>query len=510
MSGRHPVYSSPTWWQVILAAVAGISIGLMVVAVMKATQPKPALAFKPSPAPTVAGVQLPHIQMPEVNVWPKLETRMNVLLMGVDSNGRGTQRFHQTRSDTMILVSVDPETKKVGMVSIPRDSRVRIADEHGVDKINSAHALGGPELAVKTVSEAFAVPVDHYIVIDTHGLKKLFEVLGPVEVLVEKRMHYRDRAAGLRISLEPGVQRLDAAQTEEYLRFRHDPKGDIGRVERQQWFLRQVARKLKEPQVVLKLPELFKLANEYVVTDLPIDDMFKLAQFGKDIQPSQVETSMLPGKAECIRGGSYWIPDPEACAVVFNRLLGTPPAVAQIAANTAVNASTEASVTPDSETAGTTQTAVYNNDTLSAQYASAYAEHKPTSIAIKYPRGMDEASRAFEAALNAAGYNVKYRFRGDAAECAHEQIVQNSFRADAGLTAKLRNDCSEVTEWPVVLAVDSALTVDFTLVLSPTAKVPPLPVQEASGDTSDSVKATETTQAAPVTHSRRRRHTRSI
>lgn len=505
MSGRHPVYSSPTWWQVILAAVAGICIGLMVVSLMKASQPKPAMAYKPSPPAVVAGVQIPHIQMPEVNVWPKLETRMNVLLMGVDSNGRGTQRFHQTRSDTMILVSLDPETKKVGMVSIPRDSRVRIADEHGVDKINSAHALGGPELAVKTVSEAFAVPIDHYIVIDTQGLKKLFEVLGPVEVLVEKRMHYRDRAAGLRISLEPGVQRLDAAQTEEYLRFRHDPKGDIGRVERQQWFLRQVARKLKEPQVVLKLPELFKLANDYVVTDLPIDDMFKLAQFGKDIQPSQVETAMLPGAAECIRGGSYWIPNPEACAVVFNRLLGTPPAVAQIAANTAINASTEGAPTE-----GTTEAAVFNNDTLSAQYASAYAEHKPTAIAIKYPRGMDEAARAFEASLNAAGYNVKYRCRGDAAECAHEQIVQNSFRADAGLTAKLRNDCTEVTEWPVVIAVDSASSVDFTLVLSPTAKVPTMPVQEASGEPADSVKASETTQTAPVTHSRRRRHIRSI
>lgn len=492
----------------ILAAVAGITIGLMLVSLMKANQPRPALAFKPEPPKTVAGMQIPQIQMPEVNlnVWPRLETRMNVLLMGVDSNGRGTQRFLKTRSDTMILVSVDPESKKVGVVSIPRDSRVRLADEHGIDKINSAHALGGPELAVKTVSEAFAVPIDHYVVIDTQGLKKLFEVLGPVEVLVEKRMHYRDRAAGLRISLEPGVQKLDATQAEEYVRFRHDPKGDIGRIERQQWFLRQVAKKLKEPQVVLKLPDLFKLANEYVVTDVPIDDMFKLAQFGKDIEPSSVETAMLPGKAVCIRGGSYWMPDPEGCAVVFNRLLGTPPAVAQIAANTAINASTTEVAGETEATEGATETAVYNNDTLSAQYASAYAEHKPTSVVIKYPRGLEEASRSYEAALNAAGYAVKYRTRGDASECAHEQIVQNSFRADAGLTAKLRNDLTELNGWPVVLAVESASPVDFTLVLSPTAKVPPMPVQstqEASGGPEEEVQAT------PV-RKRRRHQTRSI
>src|SRR6202011_2267561 len=104
-----------------------------------------------------------------------------VLLMGVDSNGIGTQRFTSTRSDTMMLISCDPIAKRVGVVSIPRDSRVAIPG-HGNDKINAAHAFGGPELAVKTVGEVFQVPIDHYVVIDVQGLRKLFEVLGPVEV----------------------------------------------------------------------------------------------------------------------------------------------------------------------------------------------------------------------------------------------------------------------------------------------------------------------------------------
>ena len=87
--------------------------------------------------------------------------------MGVDSNGRDTERFTGCRSDTMMIASLDPASGKASLVSLPRDSRVRIAENHGVDKINAAHALGGPELAVKTVSEDFGVPIDHYVLSST-------------------------------------------------------------------------------------------------------------------------------------------------------------------------------------------------------------------------------------------------------------------------------------------------------------------------------------------------------
>ena len=135
------------------------------------------------------------------------------------------------------------------------------------------------------------MPVDHYVVIDVQGLRKVFEVLGPIEVKVEKKMRYVNHAGHLKVALDPGVQTLSPEQAEEYVRFRHDARGDIGRIDRQQWFLRQLSSKLREPQVILKLPELFKLANEYVETDLSVEDMAKLATFGKDIQRNQVETA---------------------------------------------------------------------------------------------------------------------------------------------------------------------------------------------------------------------------
>lgn len=397
----------------------------------------------------------------KISVGPHLEKRMNLLLMGVDSNGRHSQRFTNTRSDTMMVASVDPETKTVGLISIPRDSRVRIADGHGMDKINAAHALGGPELAMQTVEEDFGIDIDHYVVIDVQGLKKLFEILGPADVLVEKRMRYTDHAAGLHVALDPGMQTLTPAQMEEYVRFRHDQRGDLGRIERQQWFLRQVSQKLHEPQVVLKLPQLFSLASEYVVTDLPIEDMAKLAAFGKDIKPNQVKTAMLPGKATFVHGGSYWIPDAYGSAIVFNRLLGTN--LTESEAGRGLTATNEqATDAPDEAYAATVDT----------KYGVSGRTTLPTAdkavITIKYAKGTESASRKLEKELTAKGYRVKYVMRVDNSDCAHEQLQQTSIRADNDMTDKLIADVPLFKSWAVNIMLDQRASQDFTIIVSPT------------------------------------------
>lgn len=353
----------------------------------------------------------------------------------------------------MMLVNVDPLTKTVGIVSIPRDSRVRV-DGHGMDKINAAHAFGGPELAVATVQKDFGVPVDRYLVIDTQGLKKVFQVLGPVEVLVEKRMNYVDHAAGLHVNLEPGVHRLTPEQLEEYVRFRHDARGDIGRIERQQWFIRAMTNKLKEPQVVWRLPELIQLAHEYVQTDLSLEEMAKLANFGKDIQPQAVQTATLPGVASSRYGGSYWLLDPFGSAIVFNRLLGT-----------SIDAS-EAGSGLDREMPASDEAYAATTDIMDSEGRP----NEPVRISLKYARGLDGVAKTIQNDLIRAGYKVKLKYAGNPAECAHEAIIENSFRADADLTQKLRSNLSIVQNWPVILSLEKRSAEDFTLVLSPNVK----------------------------------------
>lgn len=440
-SDPYWAYSAlPSTLQVILAAVTGVCIGLVIVGIRQPVSSRAALSQKSFPT------QLTGAFNNFAKVLPGLDRRMTVLLMGVDSNGRHTERFLNTRSDTMAIISLDPYTKKVGVVSIPRDSRVNLASHHGIDKINAAHAFGGPELAVRTTQEAFGVYIDRYIVIDARGLKKLFQVLGPVEVVVEKKLRYRDRAARLNVALDPGVQTLDAEQIEQYVRFRHDARGDLGRIERQQWFLRQMVNKFKEPQVLLKLPDLFNVAREYVVTNLSIDEMARIASFAKDIQPHQIETATLPGRAECIDGGSYWLPDMQASALVLNRITGTP-----------------------------ISSAIYT-DTLDGQaaYASSLSEQnqKPISVVLKYPKGKETVATHFEAAITNAGYVVRYKIRTDISDCQHEQIIQNSLRADDQLTLRLRHTIPDLKNWATAVSLDLHSPTDFTLVLTPSSDLP--------------------------------------
>ncbi len=466
-------------WQVLTAAVLGIGIGLGASYYMDrkglTTQITPVVKAqlkKLSPASIKAAVA-------EVSPFPKLERRTNILLMGVDSNGKHCKRFLNTRSDSMILASLDPETKKVSLISIPRDSRVRIADRRGLDKINSAHALGGPELAVKTVQEDFGVPIDHYIVIDTQGLKSVCDIVGPIQVLVEKRMRYRDRASGLNIDLEPGLKELTATQVEEYVRFRHDNKGDLGRIERQQWFLRQAAKKFKEPQVVLKLPEIIKFANDYICTDLSIGDMATLVGFAKDIKENQIQTAMLPGEARMIKGGSYYVPDAEGVAMVLHRMTGISPSVSIIASNTSAEGdspSTESS--SDSEYAESDVVSTPSNDSLQAAWAASCADDRPVRVVIRYPMGQEQTAKDFAEALSEAGFNVLSRVRCKTSECQHEQIVLNSLRADEQMTSNLKSRFPELSEFAIVLNPLTRTRIDATIQITPET-VPLMPHETA-------------------------------
>ncbi len=429
--------------------------------------------------------------------------------MGVDSNGLKADPFLGTRSDTMMLVSIDPVLNKVGVVSIPRDSRVRVPN-HGVDKINSAHAFGGPELAMQTVREAFGVPVDHYIAVDTGGLKKLFEILGPVEVLVEKEMHYVDHSAKLNVDLQPGLQQLSPAQAEEYVRFRHDARGDIGRIERQQWFVRQAAKKFKDPQIVLKLPELVCLGYQCIRTDLPMQDVLGIAAYAKDFPHEKVVTAMLPGDARYIGGGSYWIPDSLAGQVMFARILGCSvseiqslesaknstanlagPGVSASAATAGgaiASAALNTGVTPlASSTGGHDSSTNLNLPSSSSAQASTLSQDsrsskrlagldcdmsKPPSVTIKYPHGAEALSQAIADQLTQAGFKIKYRFQIADADCQHELLIEQSPRANDESSGKMCQSIPELQNFPRSLAIEARPSSDFTIIISSDSQMP--------------------------------------
>jgi LCP family protein required for cell wall assembly len=337
------------------------------------------------------------------------------------------------------LVSLDPDKQKVSALSIPRDTKVELASFSGGNKINAAYAIGGPQLAVRAVQNLLGVQIDRYVAVDTQGLKQLLAQLGPITVMVEKPMHYVDHTAHLAVDLQPGLQTLNAEQAEGYLRYRHDSFGDIGRIERQQWLLRQLGPKLADPMVVFKLPQLFQLADQYVVTDLSFDEMMKVARFLKDFDTSKVETAMLPGAPAYIDGLSYWVMDSGSAQATVDRLMGE----------------------------GSSNLSYANDAANATSISNVHSTDKPLSVIIKYPRGCEASASYLENKLNSAGYRVKYRCLAQVSECQHEQIVQRSARADEVAKSNLSRSVRELSSWPVTVAIESAPPCDFTLVISP-------------------------------------------
>ena len=272
------------------------------------------LCINPSWLPNFAA------HLPSTPAIPFLNEKQNILLLGIDSNGKGSGSF-SGRSDSIIILSIDPFSKTVNAISIPRDSKVYLADNKGLDKINAAHAYGGADLTIKTIQQTFGIKIDHYLAINYNAIKELVSTLGGIPITVEKRMRYTDHAAKLHINLYPGAQILNSEQAEGYLRFRHDAVSDIGRMQRQQWFVRGVVEKLQSPDVVTKIPQLINTLYSNIETDMNIFDLTKFAAYAKQVDFSKVQSATLPGNPSNRGHISYMIIDSEKAQEIIDRLI---------------------------------------------------------------------------------------------------------------------------------------------------------------------------------------------
>ena len=247
--------------------------------------------------------------------------RQNILLLGVDSNGEGTDLWEGTRSDTIMVVNIDPKTHTVKAITIPRDSKVYLPDNKGVQKINSAHALGGVNLVKKTLKETFGIKIDKYIIIHDEAVEKVVDAIGGIPIYVEKPMRYHDYAGKLHIDLAKGDAVLNGKQAVGYLRYRKDGLGDIGRTQRQQWFLRSLFEKLHSPQIITKIPEVLNICNEYIKTDLSFYELSQYAAFARSVDENKIEIATLPGAPNQKGYISYWILDAQKTQEVIDRMI---------------------------------------------------------------------------------------------------------------------------------------------------------------------------------------------
>ncbi|MFP4015509.1 MAG: LCP family protein [Halanaerobiales bacterium] len=242
-------------------------------------------------------------------------SKLNILVVGYDSTINGPPR-----ADTIILASIDLKTKEVGLLSIPRDTRVNIP-EYGMNRVNASHAFGGVELTVATLEDYLEVPIEYFVETDFQGFARIIDAIGGVDITIEKPLHYVDNAGDLYIDLPAGNQRLNGEESLQYVRYREVIKGDIGRVERQQKFMKAMMKRILNPDIITKLPSVYNETKKAVNTNIPIQDVTPFVRLMKDMNLSNIDTVMLPGEPKYINGASYWIANQDELEIVVNNLI---------------------------------------------------------------------------------------------------------------------------------------------------------------------------------------------
>lgn len=227
---------------------------------------------------------------------------LTVLLLGCDMrDGEDVGR-----SDTIMLAFVDLQAGGINLLSIPRDTRVELAEGKGTTKINHAFAYGKVPLVRKTIENFLDLEIDRYVTVDFEGFADIIDALGGIDYNVEERMLNEWE----NIDLQPGQQHLDGSQALAYVRWREPLKADIGRVERQQAFLGAVLDKVMSAGTLFRLPKLLSSINNSIQTDFTLKELSSLVEIYQKFLSVGFNSAMVPGEGVYINGISYWQYDP--------------------------------------------------------------------------------------------------------------------------------------------------------------------------------------------------------
>ena len=219
--------------------------------------------------------------------------RVNVLLLGIDH--RDDQPIDGSRSDTIMVVSIDPPARSVVMMSLPRDLWVSIPGQYN-DRINAAHVLGGPALVSRTVEANLGIRIHYYARIDFRGFEEIVDTLGGVIIDVERTIkddEYPTEDYGIqRLFIPPGPQLMDGKLALQYARSRHS-ENDFGRARRQQRLLVAMRERGLQLNILPRVPSLVGLVQRTIQTDIGIPDMLALARLGSEIERDRIRSIVV-------------------------------------------------------------------------------------------------------------------------------------------------------------------------------------------------------------------------
>ncbi len=224
---------------------------------------------------------------------------INVLVLGVDSVD-GTHR-----ADTMFVLGINPAKARVSMLSVPRDTRVLISGR--ARKINEILPRYGQNVLRSLLEDLLNIQISRFVEVDFQGFINVIDAVGGVEIEIDRPMHYDDNWGKVHIHFDPGKHRLDGRQALNYVRFRADAAADLGRIRRQQQFIKALLEMLMQPATVVKLPQIIGEAFNHVKTDFSLPELFTLVK-GFESYQVKFQNASLPGEARYIDKISYFLP----------------------------------------------------------------------------------------------------------------------------------------------------------------------------------------------------------
>ncbi len=230
----------------------------------------------------------------------KKKEPFSVLLLGVDerSNDSGT------RSDTMIVITVNPEKQTMKMLSIPRDTRTEIIGHDTVDKINHAYAFGGVPMAMDTVENLLDIPLDYYVFINMEGFLQIIDTLGGVTIQNDMDLTYDS------YHFPKGELSLNGDEALIFSRIRYeDPRGDFGRQIRQRQIIEAVMKKASTPSVILKASDMLDVVGDNVRMNFTVKDLIQLQSIYKKMDSSIEQLSFEAEGGKMIDRIWYYVPD---------------------------------------------------------------------------------------------------------------------------------------------------------------------------------------------------------
>ncbi len=248
---------------------------------------------------------------------------VNIMIIGSDR--RAGQPDVGARSDTLMVVRLDPQSGSISMLSVPRDLMVTIPG-YGPNKINAAYSFGGAKLSLEVVKQLLGIPINDFIDMNFDGFTQVVNKLGGAYLMIDHR-YYNNTAVTdyASIDIEPGYQRLDGADTLSWVRFRHDQNGDFTRIVRQQIFLREMKRELMGSARLSSLPRflsVMSVISHNVTSDISsLGKLYSLLTLALQLDTTHIYQTHIDGSTPMIGGVSYVVATPQQVATAVHQFL---------------------------------------------------------------------------------------------------------------------------------------------------------------------------------------------